>query len=214
MRKIYRFLALLTGIIFSVAFLQAQEIMVKGEVRDNEGETLPGVSVVVKGTTHGTVTDIDGNYALAVTSGSTLIFSYVGYQTLEVRVTSSPVINVVLNTSTVGLDEVVVVGYGTQSRRTITSAITKVGGEVLQNVPVNTVGEGLKGKISGTRIYSNNNTPGEDATIRIRGGSSINKSNEPLILVDGVERAFSGINPNDIESIEVLKDASSTAIYG
>lgn len=214
MRKIYRFLALLTGIIFSVAFLQAQEIMVKGEVRDNEGETLPGVSVVVKGTTHGTVTDIDGNYVLAVTSGSTLIFSYVGYQTLEVRVTSSPVINVVLNTSTVGLDEVVVVGYGTQSRRTITSAITKVGGEVLQNVPVNTVGEGLKGKISGTRIYSNNNTPGEDATIRIRGGSSINKSNEPLILVDGVERAFSGINPNDIESIEVLKDASSTAIYG
>jgi len=214
MRKNFRFLTLLTGLIFSVAFLQAQEMMVKGKVHDNEGETLPGVSVVVKGTTHGTVTDIDGNYALAVTSGSTLIFSYVGYQTLEVRVTSSPVINVVLNTSTVGLDEVVVVGYGTQSRRTITSAITKVGGEVLQNVPVNTVGEGLKGKIAGTRIYSNNNTPGKDATIRIRGGSSINKSNEPLILVDGVERAFGGINPNDIESIEVLKDASSTAIYG
>lgn len=112
------------------------------------------------------------------------------------------------------MDEVVVVGYGTQSRRTITSAITKVSGDALKNVPVNTIGEGLKGKIAGARLYSNNNTPGADATIRIRGGSSINKSNDPLILVDGVERAFSGINPNDIESIEVLKDAASTAIYG
>lgn len=214
MRKIYRFLALLIGLIASITFLRAQEIAVTGEVRDNEGETLPGVSVVAKGTIHGTVTDIDGNFKLAVTSGTTLVFSYVGYQTLEIKVTDSRKMNVVLNTSTVGLDELVVVGYGTQSRRTITSAITKVGGEVLQNVPVNTVGEGLKGKIAGTRIYSNNNTPGEDATIRIRGGSSINKSNEPLILVDGVERAFGGINPNDIESIEVLKDASSTAIYG
>ncbi len=214
MRKIYRFLALLIGLIASITFLRAQEIAVTGEVHDNEGETLPGVSVVAKGTIHGTVTDIDGNFKLAVTSGTTLVFSYVGYQTLEIKVTDSRKMNVVLNTSTVGLDELVVVGYGTQSRRTITSAITKVGGEVLQNVPVNTVGEGLKGKIAGTRIYSNNNTPGEDATIRIRGGSSINKSNEPLILVDGVERAFGGINPNDIESIEVLKDASSTAIYG
>jgi TonB-linked SusC/RagA family outer membrane protein len=123
-------------------------------------------------------------------------------------------INITLSESTLGLDEVVVVGYGTQSRRTVTSAITKVGGEVLQDIPINTVGEGLKGKIAGARLYSNNNTPGSDVTIRIRGGSSINKTNDPLILVDGVERAFSGINPNDIESIEVLKDAASTAIYG
>jgi TonB-linked SusC/RagA family outer membrane protein len=214
MRKNYRFLALLVGLITSITFLRAQEITVTGEVRDNNGETLPGVSVVAKGTTYGTVTDINGNFELEVIPGTTLVFSYVGYQTLEIEVTDSKKITVVLQTSTIGLDELVVVGYGTQSRRNITSAITKVGGDVLQNVPVNTVGEGLKGKIAGTRIYSNNNTPGMDATIRIRGGSSINKSNEPLILVDGVERAFSGINPNDIESIEVLKDASSTAIYG
>lgn len=214
MRKNYRFLALLVGLFASITFLRAQEITVTGEVRDNEGETLPGVSVVAKGTTRGTVTDIDGNFELAVTPGTTLVFSYVGYQTLEVKVTDSRKMSVVLNPLTMALDELVVVGYGTQSRRTITSAITKVGGEVLQNVPVNTVGEGLKGKIAGTRIYSSNYTPGADAIIRIRGGSSINKSNEPLILVDGVERAFSGINPNDIESIEVLKDASSTAIYG
>lgn len=214
MGKIKRLLTLLTCMITSITLVWAQELSVTGVVRDNTGETLPGVSVVVKGSAYGTVTNIDGIYELNVTSGTALVFSYVGYQSLEVQVSDATEINVILNPSTVGLDELVVVGYGTQSRRTITSAITKVGGEVLQNVPVNTIGEGLKGKISGTRIYSNNNTPGEDATIRIRGGSSINKSNEPLILVDGVERSFSGINPNDIESIEVLKDASSTAIYG
>src|SRR5690606_24841564 len=112
------------------------------------------------------------------------------------------------------LEEVVVVGYGTQSRRTITSAITKIGGEEIQGIPISTIGEGLKGKVSGARVYQSNNTPGADAIFRIRGGSSINKSNDPLVLVDGVERAFSGINPNDVESIEVLKDAASTAIYG
>src|SRR5690606_28375670 len=112
------------------------------------------------------------------------------------------------------LEEAVVVGYGTQSRRTITSAITKMGGEEIQGIPISTIGEGLKGKVSGARVYQSNNTPGADAIFRIRGGSSINKSNDPLVLVDGVERAFSGINPNDVESIEVLKDAASTAIYG
>ncbi|MCD8186201.1 MAG: TonB-dependent receptor plug domain-containing protein, partial [Rikenellaceae bacterium] len=108
----------------------------------------------------------------------------------------------------------VVVGYGTQSKRTVTSAISKVGGEALLNIPVNSVGDALKGKISGAHFYSANNTPGADATIRIRGGSSINRSNDPLILVDGIERDFSGINPNDIASIEVLKDAASSAVYG
>ncbi len=214
MGKNCRFLAFFIFLFTSLSFLMAQEITVTGVVHDNEGETLPGVSVVVKGTTHGTVTDIEGNFEIKVPQGATLEFSYVGFQPQEIRITNQERLNVVLNVSTVGLDEVVVVGYGTQSRRTVTSAITKVGGEALQNIPISTVGEGLKGKIAGARIYSNNNTPGADATIRIRGGSSINKSNEPLILVDGVERAFSGINPNDIESIEVLKDAASTAIYG
>ncbi len=214
MRKIYRFLVFFVFLFASLSFLMAQEITVTGVVYDNERETLPGVSVVAKGITHGTVTDIDGNFEIEVPTGTTLEFSYVGFQSQDITVLEARQLEIVLNLSTVGLDEVVVVGYGTQSRRTVTSAITKVGGEVLENVPVSTVGEGLKGKIAGARIYSNNNTPGSDATIRIRGGSSINKSNEPLILVDGVERAFSGINPNDIESIEVLKDAASTAIYG
>jgi len=214
MNKLNHFFFTLLLLLSPGMALFAQELSISGIVKDNTGETLPGVAISVKGTTSGTITDVDGNYAINAAKGSTLVFSYVGYQPQEVVIQNQTNLNITLNVSTVGLDEVVVVGYGTQSRRTITSAITKVGGEVLQNIPISTVGEGLKGKIAGARLYSNDNTPGADVTIRIRGGSSINKSNDPLILVDGVERAFSGINPNDIESIEVLKDAASTAIYG
>lgn len=208
-------ICLIAGVLLS-SFnnIQAQETTISGTVRDSDGLTLPGVSIVVKNGNSGTITDWDGNFHISVTKGTTLVFSFVGYASQEITVGNESVLNIVLSASTVGLDEVVVVGYGTQSRRTITSAITKVSGDVLKNVPVSTVGDALKGKIAGARLYSNNNAPGSDATIRIRGGSSINKSNDPLILVDGIERTFSGINPNDIESIEVLKDAASTAIYG
>ncbi len=214
MSKLNHFSLILFLLLFPLSPLFAQEITVKGTVTDNEGVTLPGVSVSVKGAKQGTITDLEGNYSLKASGNTVLSFSYVGYEIQEINVSGRTQIDVSLSPSSVGLDEIVVVGYGTQSRRTITSAITKVGGEALENIPVNTVGEGLKGKIAGARLYSNNNTPGSDVTIRIRGGSSINKSNDPLILVDGVERAFSGLNPNDIESIEVLKDAASTAIYG
>jgi len=214
MNKINYLCLLFVLLLFPLSSISAQEMSISGTVTDNEGLTMPGVSVAVKGAPTGTITDVDGNFSINVSKGTTLIFSFVGYTTKEIKIENTSILNITLNASTVGLDEVVVVGYGTQSRRTITSAITKVSGDALKNVPVNTIGEGLKGKIAGARLYSNNNTPGADATIRIRGGSSINKSNDPLILVDGVERAFSGINPNDIESIEVLKDAASTAIYG
>ena len=214
MNKINYLCLLFVLLLFPLSSISAQEMSISGTVTDNEGLTMPGVSVAVKGAPTGTITDVDGNFSINVSKGTTLIFSFVGYTTKEIKIENTSILNITLNALTVGLDEVVVVGYGTQSRRTITSAITKVSGDALKNVPVNTIGEGLKGKIAGARLYSNNNTPGADATIRIRGGSSINKSNDPLILVDGVERAFSGINPNDIESIEVLKDAASTAIYG
>lgn len=214
MCKINQFFMLLVLFsLFSIT-MSAQELKITGIVKDNEGLTLPGVSVLVKGTSNGTITSIDGEYSISVAKGSVLVFSYVGYKTQEHAITNQQKINVTLETSSIGLDEVVVVGYGTQSRRTVTSAISKVGGEALDNVPVNNVAEGLKGKIAGARLYSNNNSPGADPIIRIRGGSSINKSNDPLVLVDGVERSFAGINPNDIESIDVLKDAASTAIYG
>ncbi|WP_167616686.1 SusC/RagA family TonB-linked outer membrane protein [Maribellus sediminis] len=209
---------LLVTVCISLIGLQAHSqqstSLLQGKVLDEKNQSLPGVTVVVKGTTNGTVTDIDGNFSLNVTVGDILSFSFIGYQTQEISITDYSEIEIKMVTSTQGLDEVVVVGYGTQSRRTVTSAITKVDGDVLKNIPINTVGDGLKGKIAGARLYTNNYQPGEDPTIRIRGGSSINKSNDPLILVDGIERAFSGINPNDIESVEVLKDAASTAIYG
>ena len=213
MKKLNHFYLLFVLLLFSLS-IAAQEYTITGVVTDHEGLTIPGASVSVKNTTRGTITDLDGKYSIAVSKGEVLIYSFVGYKPQEQSIADSRPVNIKLSISTVGLDEVVVVGYGTQSRRTITSAITKVGGEALKNIPISTVGEGLKGKIAGARLYSNNNTPGADVTIRIRGGSSINKSNDPLILVDGVERAFSGINPNDIESIEILKDAASTAIYG
>lgn len=214
MNKYYQLYFFLLISLASIMGASAQEVNISGVVIDNEGLTMPGVTVSVKGTSTGTITDMDGKYSLNSQKGAVLVFSFIGYITKEVKVGDEYTINITLAPSTIGLDEVVVVGYGTQSKRTITSAVTKVSGDVLKNVPVSSVAEGLKGKIAGARLYSKNNTPGADATIRIRGGSSINKSNDPLILVDGIERTFSGLNPNDIESIEVLKDAASTAIYG
>lgn len=214
MRKNCRFLAFFIFLFTSLSFLMAQEITVTGVVHDNEGETLPGVSVVVKGSTHGTVTDIDGNFEIKVSQGATLEFSYVGFQTQEIKITNQTHANVTLNASTVGLDEVMVVAYGTQSRRTLTSAVSKVNTAELENMSVNNIMDALKGKVAGARVYGNSGQPGESPTIIIRGGSSINKSNSPLILVDGFERSYNEVNPNDIESIQVLKDAESTALYG
>lgn len=210
--RITAVIVLLMGLIIPI---NAQNLKITGNVTDTDGIPVIGATITIKEISGvGTITDMDGKFFIEAEANQTLVFSYIGMESQEVKITGNTNLNITMKSESVGLDEVVVVGYGTQSRRTITSAITKVGSEALKNVPVNTVGEGLKGKIAGARIYSNNNTPGADATIRIRGGSSINKSNDPLVLVDGIEREFSGINPNDIESIEVLKDAASTAIYG
>lgn len=192
-----------------------QDLTVSGTVSEETGDPLPAVAVSVKGTAVGTVTDLNGEYSIEVPSGSILVFSFVGMETTEVRVTGQTTINVTMRTSTVGLDELVVIGYGTQSRATITTSITRVNAEKIESVPVTSVSTALQGKLSGVRIYSNQGgQPGSDASILIRGGSSINKSNDPLVLVDGMVRSLSDINPSDIESVQVLKDASSTAIYG
>lgn len=187
---------------------------ISGTVTDENGTPVIGVAVQVEGTTGGVITDMDGKYEIPAKKGDVLVFSSLGYQDAEVVVSSSSAIDVQMQTETLGLDEIVVVGYGTQSKRFITSAITKVDGDVMKNNPVTSVGDALKGRIAGARVYTSNFSPGEDPQIFIRGGSSINNSNTPLILVDGVERSMSGLNPNDIASIEVLKDAASTAIYG
>ena len=191
----------------------AQTITVTGTVTDEQGEVLPGVSIIQKGTKNGVITDIDGKYKINIPKEGKLIFTFLGFTGKEITPKNS-IVNVTLYPTQVSLQETVVIGYGAQSRKSLTTAIAKLNGDRLEGLSISTLGEGLKGKLAGTRFYSTNNSPGEEVSIRIRGGSSINKSNDPLILVDGVERSFSGINSNDIKSIEVLKDAASTAIYG
>lgn len=213
MRKV-RLISLLLAFLLAISSLYAQIRTISGIVSDQKGEPIIGAAVVIKGSMTGTVTDMEGKYAIQAEKGATLQFSFIGYESKTVVVGNSNLIQVTLKDTTVGLDEVLVVGYGTQTKRTVTSSISKVDGDVLLNKPINSVGDGLKGKIAGAQVYSTNNTPGAEPTIRIRGGSSIDRSNDPLILVDGIERDLSGINPNDIESIEILKDAASAAIYG
>ncbi|MBQ3820952.1 MAG: SusC/RagA family TonB-linked outer membrane protein, partial [Bacteroidales bacterium] len=188
--------------------------VVSGRVVDSNGDPLPGAGVMIKGTTKGTTTDADGRFSLPVASNASLEFSFIGYATQVVPVGGRSTVNVTLSDDQNVLDDVVVVGYGTQSRKTLSTSISKVDGDKLMDAPVSTVGDALKGKVTGLRIASNNNLPGESPRFLIRGGSSINRSNDPLFLVDGVERGIDDLNPNDIESIEVLKDAASAAIYG
>lgn len=207
-------LRLLFVFLLCPAIALAQEWTLYGIVKDETGETLPGVSITIKGTSRGTMTDVNGGYEIKVEKGQTIVFKYVGYTDQEFKISNQKTIDVEMSTENTNLDELVVVGYGLQSKRTVTSAISKLDGKNIKDAPINTVGEGLKGKIAGVRVYNSNNAPGSEATFLIRGGSSISQSTEPLILVDGIERDLSGINPNDIESIEVLKDAASSAIYG
>lgn len=211
-----RFLIALLGIqlIFALNVYGQQTVTVSGTVTDAQGQPLPGATVLEEGTTNGTVTNNNGVFTINVPKNATLSISFVGMTKQNVAVNSRTQINITLEEEAIGLEEVVAIGYGTQSKRKLTTSVSKVSGEILENIPIASIGEGLKGKIAGARVYSNNNTPGAEPVIRIRGGSSINKSNAPLILVDGVERSLADINPNDIQSIEVLKDAASTAIYG
>ncbi len=200
--------------LFSVGNIMAQDIDVHGQVVDPGGTSLPGVAVLIKGTTEGTVTDAEGKYFLSVPDGTVLEFSSMGYQSQEIEVNGKAVINVVLSETSYALDDLVVVAYGTQSKRTSTTSVTKLNNDEIANIPMNTIGDALKGKLAGARIYNSSGAPGETPDIIIRGGSSINKSNSPLILVDGFETQLSAVNPADIESVQILKDAASTALYG
>lgn len=192
----------------------AQSITVKGQVLDAKSkEPLIGVSVLEKGTTNGTITDFDGNYVLNVPKGHVLVFSYVGYTTQELPVNQSS-LNVTLKEDTQTLNEVVVVGYGVQKKSSVTGSISQVKAEDMENRSVTTVQSALQGKTSGVQVISSSAAPGEAPTIRVRGFSS-NVASDPLYVVDGVRLSdISGIDPNDIASIEVLKDAASAAIYG
>lgn len=197
------------------AFAQVRTI--SGKILDESGQPVIGAAVIAKESGKGAVADIDGLFRIEIaTSDKTLVFNSIGYTTVEIGIADAwkDGMTVVLKETAINLDESVVVGYGEFSRRSITSSIAKLNGDELADKTVTSAQEALKGRISGLHLVQTNNTPGGGFSMKIRGGSSINNSNEPLVLVDGVERAMDEINPNDIASIDVLKDAASAAVYG
>lgn len=213
-RKLHMIWAI-TLMLFASSVLNAQTTKVTGRIIDEKGEAIIGAQVSVKGSKSGTASDIDGNFTLTANSQDILKISYIGYESIEIPVKQVLTKKAItLSEQAMNLDEVVVVGYGEFSRRTITSSLSKLDGKAIQNTPISSPYEAMKGRIPGVQIVQTNNTPGGGFSIKIRGGSSITQSNSPLVLVDGVERGMSELNPNDISSIEVLKDAASTAIYG
>jgi TonB-linked SusC/RagA family outer membrane protein len=192
---------------------------VTGKVTDSSGGPVPGVSIIVKGTTNGTITDGDGKYSLSnIPEKATLQFSFVGMKMQELIVGSKTTINVTLAEDAIGIEEVVAVGYGTQKKTNLTGSVASVSAENLKERAVTTFGEALIGQVAGVQIQQINGSPGgEGLSVRVRGTGSITQSNDPLYVVDGYPMeggAFRLLNPSDIESMQVLKDASSTAIYG
>ena len=188
---------------------------VSGTVRDESGQPLPGAGVFVKGTRNGVVTDLDGRFVIQAPEGALLVASFLGYDDGEAAVGKQASVIIVLVENREVLEDVVVVGYGTQARKLLSSSISKVDGGVLNDAPVNTVGDALKGRVPGLHIATANALSGETPRFMVRGGSSITMGNDPIYIVDGaLMDDLGGLNPNDIESIEVLKDAASAGIYG
>lgn len=201
------------------------QMNVTGVVTDFQGSPVPGVTIMQKGTTKGVTTDFDGVYSLTVPRGAVLVFSYLGYMTQEITVGGQSKIDVTLEEDITSLDEVVVIGYGTQRRRDITGSVTSVGGEELRSATSTSFADALRGKAAGVLVTSGSGEPGANLDIKIRGTSSISASSSPLYVIDGVPvegggtspngvNPLSYLNPNSIESIEILKDASAAAIYG
>lgn len=209
-------IGLVLWILLGTAGLASAQFAVSGSVTDAvTAEPLIGVSVQIEGTTSGTITDIDGNYSLQVPDEtSILLFSYVGYQAERITVGSQRLINVNMTTDAIGLEQVVVVGYGTQEKGELTGSVSSVSGEAVENLPVAGASQALQGRAAGVNVVRNGGAPGSGGSIRIRGTGTINSA-DPLVVIDGVPSGgINDINPNDIASIEVLKDASTSAIYG
>ncbi|MCC9135571.1 SusC/RagA family TonB-linked outer membrane protein [Pontibacter silvestris] len=196
-----------------VAYAQST---ITGKVTSSEnGEALPGVSIMVKGTTTGTVASIDGDFSIAAPANGTLVFSFIGFTTQEVAINGRTTVNVQLAPDSKALEEVVVVGYGTMKKSDVTGAIASVKTEELTAIPTTNALRSLQGKVSGLDVTQSNGQPGANVNIVLRGNRSLRADNQPLVLVDGIQYgSFVDINPTDIESVEVLKDVASTAIYG
>lgn len=210
-----------TAVVFSLLILSTfsahAQTTIKGKVSDESGGVLPGVNVLIKGTTVGTTSDADGNYAISLSEeNSILIFSFIGYETQEVPVAGKSVVNVSLLPSIETLSEVVVVGYGVQKKSDVTGAMSSLSQKAIRDVPAANLVQALQGRVAGVDINMTNPRPGGSGQIRVRGSRSLSADNDPLIVVDGIP--FTGtitdLDPNNIASIDVLKDASATAIYG
>ena len=216
-------LTLLLALLVQITF--AQEKTVTGKVSDASG-SLPGVTVLIKGTKTGSQTDFDGNYSIKANSGAVLQFSFVGMLTIERAIGSSSIIDVVMQENAETLEEIVVIGYGTQRRKEVTGAISSISGSAIQGLVTPSFESQLAGRSAGVQVTSNTGIIGEAPRVRIRGIASIGSGTSPLVVVDGMP-IYSGdvggyasanglgdINPNDIESFEILKDGAATAIYG
>lgn len=194
----------------------AQNITVKGVVKDNFGESIIGANVTEKGTTNGMITDLDGNFSLTVQKNATLVISYIGYVTQEIAVKGNTQFNIILKEDSKALEEVVVIGYGTARKSDVTGSIASVGGDKLREMPATNITYALQNRIAGVDMAQTSSQPGATMQIRIRGTRSLTASNDPLVVLDGIPFMgnLSDINPGDIKSMDILKDASSTAIYG
>lgn len=189
---------------------------IKGVINDEQGETIIGASVIIKGEDTGTTSDMDGRFTLEAPEGAILVISYIGYHTQEVKVRKRSLLRVVLKEDNQLLDEVVVVGYGTVKKSDLTGAVSGVSNRQYKNQPVQRVENILQGRTPGVEVTATSGMPGASMKVRVRGTTSINKSSDPLYVIDGIisSSGLDGINPSDIQSMEILKDASSTAIYG
>lgn len=204
------------GFLLALAYPgMGQDTQVTGKVTDQDGAALPGVNILIKGSTSGTTTDVDGKYALQVPEGGALVFSFIGYTTQEIEIGGRAAIDVVMVADMTTLNEVVVVGYGTQEKKDITGSVGLVGKEAFESRPNSQFGNLMQGKVAGVQVISPSGKPSAGFSMRIRGTNSISGSSEPLYVVDGVPSGDTrSLNPADIESISILKDASSAAIYG
>ena len=194
--------------------LLAQEIKVQGVVKDQTGEAVIGATVMQKGTSNGTVTDFDGNFSLSVPAEATLTISYIGFATQDVAVGGKTEFQIVLKDDSQILSEVVVIGYGTMRKTDLTGAVGSLGAKDMQDSPVSNIGQAIQGKIAGLQVVDAGK-PGDNVSIKIRGMGSINNC-DPLVVIDGVptDLGLNNLNMADVERLDVLKDASATAIYG
>lgn len=210
---IFRFAIL--GMLVSLQ-LNAQNINVKGTIADLNGDPVIGAAVQVQNTTQGVVTGADGTYSISVPRNAVLEISSLGFRTQTVPVDGRSLIDIILEEDTEALEATVVIGYGTARRSDVTGSIASVGGETLRAIPANDISRAIEGRVAGVEMTQTNSKPGSSMQIRIRGQRSLSASNDPLIVLDGMPfmGSLSDISPNDIKSLDILKDAASTAIYG